>query len=143
MLTAAEAATLLNMMCIHEHMPVPRWTIDSELIFMGLAGSIMEEIAKSEGIPFAAEAFADRRYEPTGRLMSRAKDGSVLNDAEVASDQVLSIAKDHQLTASNGEVLKVHAHSVCIHGDNPAAVDILEAIDRKLQAHGILKQSFS
>ncbi|MEM8891605.1 MAG: 5-oxoprolinase subunit PxpA, partial [Bacteroidota bacterium] len=92
--------------------------IDPELIFMGLARSIMEEIAKSEGIPFAAEAFADRRYEPNGRLMSRAKEGSVLGDAEVASDQVLSIAKDHRLTASSGEVLEVHAQSVCIHGDN-------------------------
>ncbi|MDW3652221.1 MAG: 5-oxoprolinase subunit PxpA [Bacteroidia bacterium] len=117
--------------------------IDPELIFMGLAGSIMEEIAKSEGIPFAAEAFADRRYEPTGRLMSRTKEGSVLGDAEVASDQVLSIARDHRLTASNGAVLEVHAQSVCIHGDNPAAVDILKSIDRKLQANGISKQSFS
>ena len=117
--------------------------IDPELIFMGLAGSIMEEIAKSEGVPFAAEAFADRRYEPNGRLMSRAKEGSVLGDAEVASDQVLSIAKDHRLTASNGEVLEVHAQSVCIHGDNPSAVDILKAIDQKLAAHGIAKQSFS
>ncbi|MEL6253908.1 MAG: 5-oxoprolinase subunit PxpA [Bacteroidota bacterium] len=117
--------------------------IDPELIFMGLAGSIMEEIAKSEGVSFVAEAFADRRYEPTGRLMSRAKEGSVLGDAEVASDQVLSIAKDHQLTAAEGEILEVHAQSICIHGDNPAAVDILKAIDRKLSTHGIVKQSFS
>ncbi|MEM6806060.1 MAG: 5-oxoprolinase subunit PxpA [Bacteroidota bacterium] len=117
--------------------------ISPDLIFMGLAGSIMEKVAIEEGIAFAAEAFADRRYESNGRLMSRAKEGSVLKDVEIASDQVLSIAKDQKLMAAGEVELEVKAQSICIHGDNPSAVDILKAIDRKLAAQGILKKSFA
>lgn len=117
--------------------------ISPDLIFMGLAGSIMEKIAKEEGIAFAAEAFADRKYEPNGRLMSRSKEGSVLKDAELASEQVLSIVKDQKLMAAGEVEIKLKAQSICIHGDNSSAVDILKAIDRKLTTHGILKKSFA
>lgn len=118
-------------------------SIDDTLIFMGLAGSIMEEIAKQQDIPFVAEAFADRKYEKNGRLMSRSKDGSVIGNAKEAAKQVLSIVRDQQVEVPDGSTIDVSAQSICIHGDNPIAVDILQEIQRELSAHGIHKESFA
>lgn len=118
-------------------------SIDESLIFMGLAGSIMEELAKQHDIPFVAEAFADRRYEKNGRLMSRSKEGSVIVDPKQAAQQVLSIVRDQKVSIPDGSQIKVAAQSICIHGDNPVAVDILQQIEQDLTAHGIQKQSFA
>lgn len=118
-------------------------SIDPQLALMGLAGSITREVAVAEGIAFVSEAFADRRYEANGRLTPRSMAGAVLNDPEQAARQVLSIAKDQEVEASNGARISISARSVCIHGDNPAAVETLRAIDRTLREHGIRKKSFS
>ena len=117
--------------------------IDANLILMGLAGSMTEQVAAKEGIPFVAEAFADRRYTAAGRLLSRALDGSVIHDPEQAARQVLSIAMEQSVESHTGESVPVKAQSICIHGDNPSAIAILEAIDEALGANDIIKKSFA
>lgn len=104
--------------------------IDPELALMGLAGSIMEETARREQIPFIAEAFADRRYESNGRLRSRSKEGAVIAAPEQAAGQVFSIARHKQVESYDGAIVPVDAQSVCIHGDNPSAISILQAVER-------------
>ena len=49
---------------------VGRW--NQSLVLVGLAGSKMLEVWRAAGFHVAAEAFADRRYEPDGSLRSRA-----------------------------------------------------------------------
>lgn len=116
--------------------------IDPSLKFMGLAGSIMEEIAQANGIPFVAEAFADRRYTSDGKLQSRAVEGALIQDPAQAAEQVLMIATKKQVETANGSLLSLQAQSVCIHGDNVAAIAILEAITAKLEANGVQKTHF-
>lgn len=113
--------------------------IDPSLSFMGLAGSIMQELSKKEGVPFIAEAFADRKYEPDGKLMSRSKPGAVIQDPAEAVKQVLSIFENQELTSSDGSIIPMKAQSFCIHGDNPAAISILEALDQAFTQRGIQK----
>ncbi|MCB0602361.1 MAG: LamB/YcsF family protein [Saprospiraceae bacterium] len=117
--------------------------IDDRLPLMGLAGSRMEELAQQYQHPFIAEAFADRHYEPDGQLRSRAKEDAVILDPAIAAEQVLSIILKQEVIAIDGSVIPIKAHSICIHGDNPQAVDILQAIDKKLEEHGIQKQSIA
>ena len=116
--------------------------IDPKLALMGLAGSITQKIASSEGIPFIAEAFADRKYEANGRLMSRAKAGSVLSSPAEAAQQVVSIALHNKVVSADGSSIPIYAQSICIHGDNPSAIRILKAIDEALKQQHILKKSF-
>lgn len=104
--------------------------IDPQLALMGLANSTMEQIAQQVDIPFIAEAFADRRYEPTGQLMSRSKQGAVIQDAAQALAQVESIFVRKIVQASDGVYIPMMAQSICIHGDNPAALDILKVIQK-------------
>ena len=99
--------------------------IDEQLAFMGLAGSVMETTAKQQGITFIAEAFADRKYMANGQLRSRSLEGAVIQDPKVAARQVYSIVHEQKVETYEGTALKIKADSVCIHGDNVEALEIL------------------
>ena len=103
-------------------------SIDPQLALMGLAGSVVEMMAKEQQIPFIAEAFADRKYTANGRLQSRQIEGAVIHDPQQSAAQVLSIIQKQQVVSASGTIVPIIAQSVCIHGDNPAAVAILKAI---------------
>ncbi len=115
--------------------------VDPSLSVMGLAGSIAFDVARDLDIQFIAEAFADRIYEPDGSLMSRAKHGAVISDPDKAVAQVLSIILDKHVVTANGTILPMLAESICIHGDNPAALDILRALDEALKINRINKRN--
>ena len=103
-------------------------SIDPQLALMGLAGSVMETVAKEQQIPFIAEAFADRQYTADGRLQSRQIAGAVIQDPQQSAAQVLSIVQKQQVISASNTIVPIIAQSVCIHGDNPEAVEILRAI---------------
>ncbi len=103
-------------------------SIDPQLALMGLASSVMETVAKEQQVPFIAEAFADRQYTADGRLQSRQVAGAVIYDPEQSAQQVLSIVKKQQVISTSNTIVPIIAQSVCIHGDNPAAVEMLKAI---------------
>jgi 5-oxoprolinase (ATP-hydrolysing) subunit A len=114
---------------------VARWRRD--VVLVGLAGSVMLDAFRDAGFPVAAEAFADRRYEPNGSLRSRKfADALVSNPAE-ASAQALHIARAASVVASNGREIRVEAQTICIHGDTPGAVKIAAAVEERLKNAGI------
>lgn len=114
-------------------------SIDDQLLLMGLAGSITEQIASMQNIPFIAEAFADRQYTEEGKLQSRKEVGAVIQDPFKSAEQVVSIVKDNQVISNKGNFIPVKAQSICIHGDNPSAVGILLQIDELFAQQGITK----
>ena len=112
--------------------------VGRDLIMVGLATSpVMREAAEAEGLRFAGEAFADRVYNPDGTLQSRRIAGSVLTDAERSARQSLSIARDHVLTAHDGSRVELTADTLCLHGDNPSAVENARAIRRVFEEAGV------
>ena len=116
--------------------------IDPDLKIMGLAGSHVESILNEVNMEYIPEAFADRKYEATGKLRSRSLPNAVINDAQVAAEQVISITVDQRTRSLDGKEVNLMAKSFCIHGDNPAAVDILKQIDQMLNERGIEKKAF-
>lgn len=102
--------------------------IDSNLALMGLANSRVKKEANANGLDFIAEAFADRRYLPSGQLMSRKQKGSVITKPEEAFEQVKSLVMNQSVTADGGNHIAIKADSICIHGDNPSAVETLKLI---------------
>ena len=61
----------------------------SGIILMGLAGSKFDEAAEKVGVPYAAEAFADRGYMNDGTLVPRKMEGAFVRDVEVAAQRVI------------------------------------------------------
>lgn len=109
-----------------------------DLILVGLASSqAMRRAAEAEGLRFAAEAFADRRYEPDGTLQSRKLPGAVIEDPQAAAEQAVRIARSGTVVASDGRELKLAADTLCLHGDNPRAVDNARAVRRALEGAGV------
>lgn len=109
---------------------------DALPILVGLAGSTSLQVYAREGFPVAAEAFADRRYEPDGRLRSRTLSGALLEAPDEAAAQAVAIVRDGRVTASDGSPLAVRADTLCLHGDTPGAVRIAAAVRKALEAAG-------
>jgi UPF0271 protein len=107
------------------------------LVLMGLAESPMLDVFRKAGFAVAAEAFADRRYEPDGTLRSRKFADALIRDPAEAAKQALSIAQRGIVTAHDGTEVKLTAQTICIHGDTPGSVQIAAAVARTLRDAGI------
>ncbi len=91
-------------------------------------GSKVEALAVARNIPIKREAFLDRTYEDDLKLTSRKVEGALIQDPIYAKQQVdLIISKQHVKTTS-GKILPFAPETYCIHGDNPASLDILRAL---------------
>jgi UPF0271 protein len=113
-----------------------------DLILVGLANSAaMAEAAQAAGLRFAAEAFADRVYNPDGTLQSRRIAGSLITDPARAAAQAVRIARDGLVLAHDGTHVAIHADTLCLHGDNPAALANAQAVRQALAAAGIEVQA--
>ncbi len=120
---------------------VARWRPD--VVLVGLAGSPMLHVFREAGFSVAAEAFADRRYEPDGTLRSRKFEDSLIRNPEEAAWQALSIAEQGVVIASDGSEVSVEAQTLCIHGDTPGAPEIAAAVARTLRAAGVTLSALS
>ena len=108
-----------------------------DLWLVGLTGSQMLTVWKDAGFRVAAEAFADRQYEPDGTLRARIHAGSLLHDPAAAAAQALQIALHGEADAWNGAIVRIQAETLCIHGDNPGAVAIARAVRRGLKQSAV------
>ena len=108
-----------------------------DIVLVGLAGSPMLKVFRETGFPVAAEAFADRLYEPDGTLRSRKHDDALIRDPAQAAAQAVSIARDSVVTARDGNRVPVHAQTLCIHGDTPRAPNIAATVAQTLRTAGI------
>src|SRR5258706_9655185 len=90
---------------------VARWS--QQVVLVGLAGSPMLDVFDDAGFPIAAEAFADRRYEPDGTLRSRKHPDALIHDPAEAGRQALSIAKRGIVVACDRSEVAVTAQTIC------------------------------
>jgi UPF0271 protein len=117
--------------------------INPQLIMVGQAGSSALEAWRSIGLHCAAEAFADRAYEPDGSLRKRTLSGALLDDPQRAAQQAVDIAVRHRVIASDGSELAVEANTICIHSDTPGSVDIVREVNQRLKTAGVRLQGLS
>ena len=108
-----------------------------DVVLVGLAGSPMLDVFRDAGFPVAAEAFADRRYEPDGTLRSRKFDDALIRDPVEAARQALSIAQRGIVIAHDGTEVQLTAQTICIHGDTPGAPQIAAAVAATLRQAGV------
>lgn len=118
--------------------------VSGELIFVGLATSeAMRTAAEAENLRYAGEAFADRVYNPDGTLQSRRIEGSVITDPERAAAQAVTIAAERRVVAHDGTTVAIEAETLCLHGDNPAALENARIVREALEKNGVEVRSLS
>lgn len=101
--------------------------VDPSLVLLGLAGSVANRIAAEAGLTVAAEAFADRAYNPDGSLVSRTESGAVLDDPALVAARVLRLVETGEIEAIDGSTITVDAQSICFHGDSRGSIEMAQA----------------
>ena len=110
---------------------------DPALSLLGPAGSCLADAAAHAGLAFVAEAFADRGYLPSGKLVARGQPKAVIDDPDVAAARAVRFVEEGLVTAIDGTDAEISAESICVHGDTPAAVAIARAVREALTAAGV------
>jgi len=108
-----------------------------DIVVVGLPGHALVAAALEAGLRVAREGFADRAYNADGTLRSRELPGAVIHDPGVAAERAVSIARDGVVTAYSGELIPLQVDTICVHGDTPAAAEIVEAMRRRLEEAGV------
>jgi UPF0271 protein len=104
-----------------------------DIILVAYSGTVMVQAAKEIGVRFVEEVYADRVYNPDGTLQSRKIPGSVIHDSEKAARQALTSVQEGYVVAHDGTKVKVKSESLCVHGDTPSALSILQKIREELR----------
>lgn len=117
-------------------------SVDKGIYLMGLAGSVMFEEAEKAGLPVISEVFADRAYNDDGSLVSRSLPGAVIHDAAEAAARAVKMARENKVVSINGKIIDIKADSICVHGDNEAAIELVKKIRASLAAEGIAVGNF-
>ncbi len=111
--------------------------VNPGLILVGQVGSAALRIWRTAGCRCAAEAFADRAYEPDGSLRRRTLPGALLEHPELAARQALNIATRGMVLATDGSELALQADTICIHSDTPGSATISAAVRARLGSAGV------
>ena len=132
---------LYNMAAVDEKLAIAMceavYEVDKDIIFMGLAGSKMITAAEKVGLRAASEVFADRAYNDDGTLVSRKLPGAVIKDKDLAIKRVIRMVKEGKVESINGNDIAIKADSICVHGDNPKALEFVKNIRETLIAEGV------
>jgi 5-oxoprolinase (ATP-hydrolysing) subunit A len=111
---------------------------DAGLVLFGPPDSCLIAAGVAAGLPVAREVFADRAYEPDGRLRSRSLPGALIVDLTSIGDRVIQMVEEHTVTAVDGTCLPVHVDTICVHGDTPGVPALARCIRTTLEKRGIL-----
>lgn len=90
--------------------------------------STIAQMAEEQGIKVRFEGYGDRRYHSNMALVSRKNPAGVISKANDAVEQVKSISDRGIFISIEGDEIEFVAETFCVHGDNPDALKILQAL---------------
>ncbi|NQZ80942.1 MAG: 5-oxoprolinase subunit PxpA [Colwellia sp.] len=99
--------------------------------------SFFKKTAEKFGLTLWFEAFADRKYNDNGLLVSRENINAVIHNEEQVIDQCKHLLQHGELISMNGKLLNIHVDSLCVHGDNPAAIELVKGLNIMLKQHAL------
>lgn len=111
--------------------------VDRELAVLAISGTALEQAARGAGLRVFSEVFADRGYTPEGNLVPRSMPGAVIHDADEAAARLADFLETGEMETVEGGTASLHVDSICVHGDNPAAVAMAGRVRDVLMARGI------
>ena len=123
---------LYNMACRDDAYgrPLVATAVFFQLPLLGLPGSRLQALCKGS-CRFVAEGFADRRYRPDGSLVPRDQPDAFVHDPKEGALQALGVMNCHAV------------ETICVHGDNPQALEFVRALRIALQQSGCEIRAFA
>ena len=92
------------------------------------------KLAAERGMSVVPEVYPDLNYTNDGSLIVERKKQAVA--PQTVYDRVCQVLQHKKLTTQDGTVLPMDVESVCIHGDGPNALDILDSVHRAAEDCG-------
>lgn len=87
-----------------------------------------EALAKAYDIELIYEVFADRGYTNEGLLVPRTEVGAVIESKDEIISRIELLEKEGKLLTVSGQKIDMQADSMCVHGDNQQAVDLVKSL---------------
>ncbi|MCD6544911.1 MAG: 5-oxoprolinase subunit PxpA [Flavobacteriaceae bacterium] len=100
---------------------------DGLILYVPFRSSIANELIK-RNLPFYYELFADRMYLDDLSLMSRKETGSVIENPKRVLKRVKQLIDLGTIKTVQGNNIKIESDTICVHGDNPNAVEIVKSL---------------
>ena len=99
-----------------------------DLILLAPACSELALAGQTRGLRTALDIYADRRYESDGHLVARQHPHALIREPQACVDHVMAMLDAGGIVTHAGDVLPSPIHSVCVHGDDPHAVETALAL---------------
>lgn len=116
--------------------------VNPDLIWLAPAGKV-PAIGREAGLRTAEEFYADRAYHPDKRLVSRKTPGSVLHDLNEIRRRLVQVFQTGTVTTIEGQTLPLEFNSICVHGDSPGALDIVNSVREVCNEQGVAVKPLS
>ena len=98
--------------------------------------SLISKMAREEGVKICNELFIDRNYNSNLTLVSRDNPNALIENSNEMFKHVYNIINNKIISVDKKEI-SVEFDTLCIHGDNPNAIELLEELHLKLNNIGI------
>lgn len=103
---------------------------------------VINQVAASAGLECRYEYFADRGYNADGTLVDRRSPGAMLTDHAEIVVRALRWMETGLVRCIDGHDIRVDAQSICLHGDEPDAIESARALRRACEEHGYAVRSW-
>ncbi len=111
--------------------------LNRDLAMLAISGTELARAADAAGLRVFNEIYADRGYTAAGQLVPRSEAGAVIHDADAAAARLVAFLDSGAMPTVDGGSVRLAADSICVHGDNPAAVAMATRIRGALGDQGL------
>lgn len=112
-------------------------SVDPALILFAPGNSILSRAGEAQQLRVVPEVFADRNYLADGTLVPRSRPDAILHDPDQAPARVLRMLREGKVFSVDEADVDVRAETICLHGDNPSAVEFARTLRRSLEKEGV------
>jgi UPF0271 protein len=111
--------------------------VDAKLLLFAPQNTALARAGEKNGLQIAHEVFADRNYLNDGALVPRTRPDALLHDPDEAAPRVVRMLREGKVQSVDGVDVDVRAETICLHGDNPEAVDFARILRSRLEKEGV------
>jgi UPF0271 protein len=112
-------------------------SVDKKLILFAPQNTALARAGERNGLQVAHEVFADRNYLSNGQLVPRTRPDALLHDPVEAAPRVIRMLREGKVRSIDGVDVNVRAETICLHGDNPEAVNFARTLRSRLEKEGV------
>ncbi len=109
--------------------------IDPNLKLYGPSKMKWKNISEKHGIKYVSEVFSDRNYNEDLTLVDRKNENSMITSVDKSIEHISKMLYEGQVKTINNKLVDIDVETICIHGDQPNAVNFAKNIFKKFNSN--------